>query len=98
MQTEVVTKKSKRPQSTQARAKKLAGQFKQERKDTGKARQAANNIRRWSALSVAERHDVAHRIAQKLDAADRSDPFIYGRVYTHLTNNVTNPSDYGEDF
>ena len=39
--------------------------------------------------------DEAHRIASIAARADQTDPFTYGRVYTHVLNGIGEEHSYG---
>lgn len=48
----------------------------------------------WSMLAKDKRQARIHDISGKMARANKSDPFMYDRVYTHLTTNIATPDDY----
>lgn len=48
----------------------------------------------WSMLDKDKRQARTHDITGKIARANRSDPFMYDRVFTHLMTNITTPEDY----
>lgn len=48
----------------------------------------------WATLAKDKRLAQAHEMADKMSKQDRSDPFVYNRVYSSLMGNFTTPGDY----
>lgn len=44
---------------------------------------------------IARKRQEAHRIASQAASRDVSDPFTYGRVFTHMMNGVGEEHSYG---
>ncbi len=86
-------------EKTRKRARKLGRQLSHERATRDNTQSKLLNDRiRWKMLDYNRRHEVAKQVATKRQAAERSDPFVYARIYNHLINGIYTPSDYGEAF
>lgn len=48
----------------------------------------------WSVLAKDKRQARILDISGKMARANKSDPFMYNRVFTHLMTNITTPDDY----
>lgn len=88
----IITEKVRR------QARRIGKQFNAERRMNQAALETINDRRRWAAAKYSVRDENAKRIAKEAQVRERSDPFVYNRVYTHLMRGIYSPMDYGASF